>query len=107
MKLYLLCVDYGSMPATPVPPPPPPPPPVMLSIPPPPPPPMFNSLSMGATQKNFSSRKLSLADSLQSKSLKSTKTETLQRTSSVPSMTDVLKDMGKVKLKKVDRYIEF
>jgi hypothetical protein len=50
---------------------------------------------------------MSLAESLQAKSLEATNTEEknpLERTASVPSMTDVLKDMGKVKLKKVDRY---
>jgi len=113
--------DYGSMPETPIPPPPPPMPPIMYTSLPPPPPPMLDSLlppppppppppplpfSAGDTGK--SARKMSLADSLQSKSLKITTPQnsehpTLQRTSSVPSMTDVLKDIGKVKLKKVDR----
>jgi len=73
---------------------------------PPPPPPPPGSFSIGETGK--SSKKMSLADSLQSKNLKTptpqnSQHQTLQRTSSVPSMTDVLKDIGKVKLKKVDR----
>ena len=109
------------MPETPIPPPPPPMPPIMYTSLPPPPPPMLDSLlpppppppplpfSAGDTGK--SARKMSLADSLQSKSLKTPTPQnsehpTLQRTSSVPSMTDVLKDIGKVKLKKVDRYDE-
>ncbi len=115
------------MPVTPIPPPPPPPPssmfggpppppppPSMFCPPPPPPPPMaMGSLpppppplpSFGGTDNGTPSRKLSLAESLQSKSLKTAnKNERLSRATSVPSMTDVLKDMGKVKLKKVDRY---
>jgi len=109
--------DYGSMPPTPI-PPPPPIPPIMYTSLPPPPPPMLDSLLpppppppppppfFGGKGKAAESRKMSLADSLQSKNLKSTpqQHEKLQRTSSVPSMTDVLKDIGKVKLKKVDRY---
>jgi len=103
------------MPATPIPPPPPfstscqppppPPPPPPPSIPtgmpappPPPPPPPMNGL------QNTPVRKLSLAESLQSTSLKSgTGHNQISRQPSIPSMCDVLKDMGKVKLKKVDR----
>lgn len=105
--------DYGSMPATPVPPPPPlpmsapppPPPPMGLFLPPPPPPPPPPQFT---SDQGTPSRKLSLAESLQSKNLKSagqTERHQVQRAMSVPavpSMTDVLKDMGKVKLKKVD-----
>ena len=110
-------VDYGSMPATPIPPPfmppPPPPPPAMFFGPPPPPPPMSSGLfpppppplPINVTANETPNRKLSLAESLQSKSLKATdKVDNKSRAMSVPSMTDVLKDMGKVKLKKVDRY---
>lgn len=63
--------------------------------------------SFGPNDNSTPSRKLSLAESLQAKNLKTTNIEEknlLQRTNSVPTMTDVLKDMGKVKLKKVDRY---
>lgn len=102
------------MPATPVPPPPPlpmsapppPPPPMGLFLPPPPPPPPPPQFT---SDQGTPSRKLSLAESLQSKNLKSagqTERHQVQRAMSVPavpSMTDVLKDMGKVKLKKVDR----
>uniref|UniRef100_A0A0P6EUX5 Mitochondrial fission regulator n=1 Tax=Daphnia magna TaxID=35525 RepID=A0A0P6EUX5_9CRUS len=116
--------DYGSLPATPIPPPPPfmlsgppPPPPPPSSmlfgppptpmstgiLPPPPPPPLPSTFN--GTANETPNRKLSLAESLQSKSLKATdKVDRKSRAMSVPSMTDVLKDMGKVKLKKVDRY---
>lgn len=111
-------VDYGSMPATPIPPPPPfmpppPPPATMLFGPPPPPPPMSTGLlpppppplPINGTANETPNRKLSLAESLQNKSLKATdQVDRKSRAMSVPSMTDVLKDMGKVKLKKVDRY---
>ncbi|XP_046461211.1 mitochondrial fission regulator 1-like isoform X2 [Daphnia pulex] len=112
--------DYGSMPATPIPPPPPfmpppppPPPATMLFGPPPPPPPMSTGLlpppppplPINGTANETPNRKLSLAESLQNKSLKATdQVDRKSRAMSVPSMTDVLKDMGKVKLKKVDRY---
>lgn len=116
-------IDYGSMPATPIPPttafvpsgppPPPPPPSSMLFGPPPPPmptgflppPPPPLPCTLNGTANETPNRKLSLAESLQSKSLKATdQVDRKSRAMSVPSMTDILKDMGKVKLKKVDRY---
>ncbi|KAK2723561.1 mitochondrial fission regulator 1-like [Artemia franciscana] len=123
--------DYGSAPSTPLPtslspphgaqaapicmPPPPPPLPLPnLGVPPPPPPLPLLSATCPAPPPTPSSTivgtpkrgNASLADMLQSKSLKSASSVTpvpIARGNSVPNMSDVLKGLNKVKLKKIER----